>query len=1707
MANYYVAIKTDGNGLHNWTPPTYLQTYSGDEYVPLGNGYYDYTWVTGDSEYAVYEVDTDIDFTSGSTYGLFAHTNPSVVNGGPTSINPGECAWDYAGENYWTPTFGEDEGDPYVPIYVFSDSYMARPTNTWQTISGGKDIYAKSNNLAIKFSINVTANTTYTFSLYTYSENNYDGIMISTNGSLSYDNIYLNSSASSTSGYINHCTGLGTTKTATYTPTSSGTIYVYFRTDSSSISNYNSTGCSYGRITWVTGSTTTITLNANGGSGGTGSVTGGYGSALPSITVPTRSGLEFLGYYDTSAISGGTQYYNSSGIPVRDWDKTGSTYTLYARWWNRVTWSDNTTYHYCTLSAQVATTTTSKRESILAMNPSCGTGTLSATLVSIYNYDTGASLPSSQWTLSPDGKKLSVPAGVSAANYEINITYTSPDGSNYKGEIETASALVNVTATYVTNYGNVYDYYFGEDASGEGIDPGDLGDGVVQSAYLMQIHNLPASAFTMSTSTVTNYFESSADYRQWVTYNNGASRQGTIAYDWSGNSTSFSSLGTTEYAEEFAVSFNTLTFTAIGEGGKSTVIDQINGAMRSANVVTWNAAPEVSYSISSYTFPAAGGTYDVLKSNVNAPAQTGTWTSGSSASFTPGNSDINLARTQTATGMTATSSGVTNGIRTSATNNTSTSTRGTMVIRARVTYKNETTKDAFINFTQAAGSVVYGNPVVTAYYYDDFPASALSNVTPYVVYEQESTWNGVSGSGDSDEYTYGPDDPMTSGHSMTFSSSSSTLSTGFTKGTNFATTGKVSVATRGKTTGAARSTHSLLSVVVTVNGKSSSSKACTACTQVANYLVWGAPPTATHTTPVPLSNAGQTYTMSPTATQTGTYTSGSTDTYTCTFTYAVKTAKTGYSLGTGTDANKVIVTNNTSTTARNGFVVSITSKGKTGTNSTYISGLNQSASTTKDVTFNQPAGAKVYETPVIEGWAYSGIALASGETRTPDSFSYYQNWTWNGVAGSGGIYTYDNDGAFATHSYSSTGTLPTGCTKASNFSTTGTVVWADRGTTVGDKRDASSNLKLTITANGKTSSAVTCANCKQEANGESADVFIFKYSGNSTEELFSGVAGVQKTDLPASALTLSTSNAGTYFGLPAGELFQKVIYTSGHYSLESLGSGSAVWSSPGEWTGSNTSLSSLGTTAKSRSSVNINTLTLTFTSRFNHSESKTFTSGMREANVQGTTKYKDTSGTEGTNITYTVPSCTINSDALTAAGGTFYVNCYVTNNTSWYYRYTSGSYKAASGTASGNARWRITSQTFTPEGSSTATAITRFSNPTNGGGSYSSMTLYPTSSIYKGSHSSMTTNAGTDTVTVTAYNLGDTSKTKTATATVTNSLGADPYKDTSGTTGYKSQTYGTPTSVTIGSGISASGGSATLSCTCKDTFQYYLRYTSGSYTSLQTDIRVSTIDWSINSQTFTPSGGSASTTTRFSISDSTLTHSNMTSNVGTDKVIVKATNVNATSNYAYSSELSVTNELGTQPYRLPYNGLTGYKSQTFGTPTSVTIGSGLLASGGSATASCTCNDTFEYYLRYTSGTYTSLQTDTHASTITWSINSQTFTPDGGSASTTTRFSISGSTVSHSSMGTNVGTDTVTVKATNANATSNTGTGSKSVTNAVESISLTVGNNPISFGSSTNATVIATYTSTATQDVTDSLVVNASSGNRIVVDDTTIISIT
>lgn len=136
----------------------------------------------------------------------------------------------------------------------------------------------------------------------------------------------------------------------------------------------------------------------------------------------------------------------------------------------------------------------------------------------------------------------------------------------------------------------------------------------------------------------------------------------------------------------------------------------------------------------------------------------------------------------------------------------------------------------------------------------------------------------------------------------------------------------------------------------------------------------------------------------------------------------------------------------------------------------------------------------------------------------------------------------------------------------------------------------------------------------------------------------------------------------------------------------------------------------------------------------------------------------------------------------------------------------------------------------------------------------------------------------------------------------------------------------------------------------------------------------------------------------------------------------------------------------------------------YGTPT-ISIGSGLTAAGGSATVSASVTNTETYNALYSSGAIGPNQTRSVGGSLSISM-----TVNGNS-----RFSLSGNTITHSSMGTNETTDTVTIKAVNNGDSSKSATASKSITNSktVKSTSggvYTYGN--ITAGTITNATIPA-----------------------------------
>lgn len=136
----------------------------------------------------------------------------------------------------------------------------------------------------------------------------------------------------------------------------------------------------------------------------------------------------------------------------------------------------------------------------------------------------------------------------------------------------------------------------------------------------------------------------------------------------------------------------------------------------------------------------------------------------------------------------------------------------------------------------------------------------------------------------------------------------------------------------------------------------------------------------------------------------------------------------------------------------------------------------------------------------------------------------------------------------------------------------------------------------------------------------------------------------------------------------------------------------------------------------------------------------------------------------------------------------------------------------------------------------------------------------------------------------------------------------------------------------------------------------------------------------------------------------------------------------------------------------------------YGTPT-ISIGSGLTAAGGSASVSASVTNTETYNTLYSSGATGPNQTRSVGGSLSISM-----TVNGNS-----RFSLSGNTITHSSMGTNETTDTITIKAINDGDSSKSATASKSITNSktVKSISggvYTYGY--VTSGPITNATIPA-----------------------------------
>lgn len=295
-----------------------------------------------------------------------------------------------------------------------------------------------------------------------------------------------------------------------------------------------------------------------------------------------------------------------------------------------------------------------------------------------------------------------------------------------------------------------------------------------------------------------------------------------------------------------------------------------------------------------------------------------------------------------------------------------------------------------LSFTQVGNYVTKITPVTTVTYPKNVPASG-GTVTPSRGTTYTLAFSSGSTSTTAPASTYGT---LSTTYSYTGSAAN-----GFSAPN--ASTGVMTASDRGSSAGATRNSGTVTQTATvkfvhaasystggTVTGTATDTDYAT---QLANTssVTYG-DITINVATPVNLSSEGQTYTISPTATQTVTTTTSAGDSSTSTinvtgFTYSVVTAKSGYSLS----GNTVTVTENTTGADRNGFVVKVS-----------VSANGKSAS--KNITFNQPSSPVTYS-EIEVSVSYPTIP-AKGGTVYP-TVTYRQTWGYNGSTTGGGVIT------------------------------------------------------------------------------------------------------------------------------------------------------------------------------------------------------------------------------------------------------------------------------------------------------------------------------------------------------------------------------------------------------------------------------------------------------------------------------------------------------------------------------------------------------------------------------------------------------------------------------------------------------------------------------------------------------------------------------
>lgn len=744
-----------------------------------------------------------------------------------------------------------------------------------------------------------------------------------------------------------------------------------------------------------------------------------------------------------------------------------------------------------------------------------------------------------------------------------------------------------------------------------------------------------------------------------------------------------------------------------------------------------------------------------------------------------------------------------------------------------------------------------------------------------------------------------------------------------------------------------------------------------------------------------------------------------------------------------------------------GYVTIIVGNSKqetAGSGSVTVTQLTESAT----ATITQNAGVKVYSDITITAYNYP-TATAAGGTILPN-YGYSQTWTWNGVAGTGGAITTGASLSFSGGRINTSNGNASVTSKGTSISnqttfTTGTMTVRMNG------KSASASAAVPQAGNYVTSltlSSGTFSYPTISAGATSATPTVNGFVGT-----FKFTSGGSTTTTPAS--TYGTLTTSITYSLSASQNgFTAINSANGVLTATSRGTtiGAArtsgtvtrkitcTWTPTSTYPG-NTVTGTTSPTATCTQALNkCTSISIIAQASVSYSTvipagggttSPSFDCGRRFFYSSGA--YGDPAGWTSS-LSYSMTAgngFTINTSTgvVTATSRGTVVGPIKSSNVIKFtitYRYTNpssvgGDTVSASSTAP-DAIAKQAENSFRDDSMKLHFgSFTGANTITVGAGSsstavYLEVTRLYSSGVHQSGHN--VTTGGTFTVSETGFSISGSNviaasrgtttgaarsgtvtgkyKALTATGTITQAENKITNSD------YNASNSQWSVGATIGSGMTAAGGSATITRSASHLHTNYRLYSSGSTDGPFEDTVVDNVNLSIVSN-----GNN-----RFSLSGTTLTHSNMGTNAVTDTITIRATNVSNASTYRDVSA-SVTNSVGAWVD----TGITAY-----GTP-SISIGSGLTAAGGSATVSHSVSNTMGQKRTYTSGS-TDTQSVSRAGTTTIAL-----TGNGNN-----RFSLSGNIISHSNMTTNVTTDTVTVTATNSGSPSKTATASASATNAV-----------------------------------------------------------